>query len=85
MVKSTGLQIIFFNIKYESIILCCSFVSFVYTGKTSPINIEDTCFDIDQASVNNMYLGNPKWSIYYLYIFNLEYITKEYEEIIFDA
>lgn len=56
---------LFFYIKYESIILCCSFVSFVYTGKTSPMNIEDTCFDIDQASVNNMYLGNPKWSIYY--------------------
>lgn len=41
----------------------CSFISFLHTKKASPMNIEDSCFDIDQASVNAMYLGNS-WCWY---------------------
>ncbi|XP_052680086.1 uncharacterized protein LOC128160800 [Crassostrea angulata] len=31
--------------------------TFLHTEKASPLNIEDSCFDINKASVNTMYLG----------------------------
>lgn len=51
---------------YISIILILyySFFSFLHTEKASPVDIEDSCFDIDQALVNVMYLGNSLCSKY---------------------
>lgn len=61
--------------------LICSYFSFINTEKTSNIYLKDTCFDVENSSLNTMYTGKSFVHIISIRFYNISLYYKMLQTI----